>query len=262
MDTGGGPARCCGQAVAWLAVSKRTTAVAVALALVIGGAIGFAWHAPGHSTTWADIRTWVGFAIVIIGATIALSQMDMQRRQLASQQRVLEGEVERNKRRDALLDGQLRELEQRALTFERQQAEEINTKRSWHTLRIPGSDPPASYKLHAAEVANSSLRPIRNAACRIEPEPCDSLQAADKVGLFTYREVDSSGTSSIRGPARLAEGTHIPLIPAGETGAFAFAVDTAEHPEARITVRFTDDAGLHWQADPDLHLEKLDGRDW
>ena len=24
-----------------------------------------------------------------------------------------------------------------------------------------------------------------------------------------------------------------------------------------MTARFTDDAGLHWQVDPDLHLEKL-----
>jgi hypothetical protein len=30
-----------------------------------------------------------------------------------------------------------------------------------------------------------------------------------------------------------------------------------------MTVRFTDDAGLHWQIDPDLHLKKLnDRRDW
>ena len=72
-------------AVACLAVSKRTTAFAVALALVIGGAIGFAWPAPGHPTTWTDIRTWVGFAFAVIGVTIAL-----------------------------ILDGRLRELEQRA----------------------------------------------------------------------------------------------------------------------------------------------------
>jgi len=26
--------------------------------------------------------------------------------------------------------------------------------------------------------------------------------------------------------------------------------------------RFTDDAGLHWQLDDDLHLKQLPGRDW
>jgi hypothetical protein len=30
-----------------------------------------------------------------------------------------------------------------------------------------------------------------------------------------------------------------------------------------VTARFTDDAGLHWQVDPDLHLKKLPDRsDW
>jgi hypothetical protein len=28
-----------------------------------------------------------------------------------------------------------------------------------------------------------------------------------------------------------------------------------------LTLRFTDDAGLHWQIDHDLHLRKLDNRD-
>jgi len=28
-----------------------------------------------------------------------------------------------------------------------------------------------------------------------------------------------------------------------------------------MKVRFTDDAGLHWQIDHDLHLEKLEHRD-
>jgi hypothetical protein len=32
-------------------------------------------------------------------------------------------------------------------------------------------------------------------------------------------------------------------------------------PDATMTARFTDDAGLHWQIDHDLHLEKLDSRD-
>jgi hypothetical protein len=34
-----------------------------------------------------------------------------------------------------------------------------------------------------------------------------------------------------------------------------------QHPEARMTVRFTDDADLHWQIDQDLHLKPLDNRD-
>jgi hypothetical protein len=59
----------------------------------------------------------------------------------------------------------------------------------------------------------------------------------------------------------LSDGTHIPLIRVGEAGGFVFEAQTAEHPKARIAARFTDDAGLHWQIDHDLHLEKLDKRD-
>jgi hypothetical protein len=33
-------------------------------------------------------------------------------------------------------------------------------------------------------------------------------------------------------------------------------------PDAKIKVRFTDDAGLHWEIDHDLHLEKLAERTW
>jgi len=29
-----------------------------------------------------------------------------------------------------------------------------------------------------------------------------------------------------------------------------------------VIARFTDDAGLHWQIDQDLHLERLSEREW
>jgi hypothetical protein len=242
-------------------VSKRAAAVAVIAALVIGAVIGIVWHEPKSMALPDDIRTWVGFVIVIIGAGVALWQLDMQRRQLADQQDVLKGEVERNRKRDELLDTQLRESEQRALAIERQQAEEIDFRRSSFNTTVPGSNPNATYRAHAAEIVNDSRRPIRNAACRIEPEPGDSLQVTDRVGSYVGAPVAMSSSVSARTFLDLSDGTHIPLIRAGETAAFAFAVDAAEHPKARITARFTDDAGLYWQIDPDLHLEKLDNRD-
>jgi TRAP-type C4-dicarboxylate transport system permease small subunit len=71
-------------------VSKRAPAFILAvLCLVIGGAAGFAWHAPGRSSTWDDIRTWVGFAVLIIGAGTALYQLKMQRDQLKEQHEVI-----------------------------------------------------------------------------------------------------------------------------------------------------------------------------
>jgi hypothetical protein len=48
---------------------------------------------------------------------------------------------------------------------------------------------------------------------------------------------------------------------ASETGALLFPVGADLNRDARVTMRFTDDAGLHWQIDHDMHLEKLDNRD-
>ena len=236
-------------------MSKRIAVLAVAVALVIGGAIGSAWHAPGNPTTWTDIRTWVGFAVVVIGVVIALVQLDLQRRQLAGQHKVIHEEVERNKSRDALISGQLQELEQRALTFERQQADAIGLRPSTWGIRVPGSQPSVVRTVHTADVRNDSQRPIRNVACRIEPEPGEALQAAHQVGLFV---TFSSGPRGLP----LSEGAHIPLIPAGEAASFIFDMEEKQYPKARMTARFTDDAGLHWQIYPDLHLEKLNDRDW
>src|ERR1700722_6835744 len=51
---------------------KRATVFAVALAVVVGGAIVFGWPTPGHPTAWADIRPWAGFAVGAIAIAIAL----------------------------------------------------------------------------------------------------------------------------------------------------------------------------------------------
>jgi hypothetical protein len=101
-------------------MSKRTAIVLAVLAgMVLGGAIGFIWRAPGRASTWADIRTWVTFAVVLVGVPTALIQLNLQRLQLRSQQQVISDEADRNKRRDKLLDGQLRELVPRQATFAR-----------------------------------------------------------------------------------------------------------------------------------------------
>jgi hypothetical protein len=209
-------------------------------------------------------------------------QLETQRQQLAEQRdlnerqsKVLElqaedlresilerkREAERTAKRDELLDKQIAEAEQRSLTYERQQAEEIGLKRSSFTAKVPGSEPPASHQVYLAEVANDSRRPIRNVACRIEPEPGDTLQPADRAGFYAEAAAASSIRFSVPRFLDLSEGTNIQLIGVGETAAFAFAVETAEHPKAHIMVRFTDDIGLHWLINHDLHLEKLDNRD-
>ena len=71
---------------------------------------------------WGDVPTWIAVFVAAIGGTVALIQ-------LRQQGNVLKGEVERNKKRDKLLDGQLQEVMERAGDRAREQAEKV--KVSW-----------------------------------------------------------------------------------------------------------------------------------
>lgn len=235
-------------------MSKRTSFLLAAFCLVLGGAAGFAWHAPGRPSTWVSARTWVGFAVVVIGVAIALFQLEMQRRQLAGQQAALRDEFARNKGRDMLLDGQLRELRDRELMREREQAEQIGLVPGQTPRDILGFQRPPDSQAYTAEVANKSRRPIRNIACRIEAAAGDGLQESRLAGV--YAEADFPRTRVF---IDFIEASRWHLVRAGETAEFIFAVDVPRHPGA---LRFTDDAGLHWQINHDLHLERLENRDW
>jgi hypothetical protein len=45
---------------------KRTVWAMTAAALVVGGVIGFAVHAPGRSGTWDDVQKWVTFLVIVL----------------------------------------------------------------------------------------------------------------------------------------------------------------------------------------------------
>jgi hypothetical protein len=60
---------------------------------MIGGIVGYAWPAPVHPTTWTDTRTWLGFAVAVIGVTIALV-VDGRPRELDKWERTLDGSGE------------------------------------------------------------------------------------------------------------------------------------------------------------------------
>jgi len=239
-------------------VTKRSAIVAVFGALVVGIALGIAWHEPKKMALPDDIRTWMGFVVAIGAAVAALWQLDLQRRQLAEQKDVLKGEVERNKKRDALLTGQLQELEQRSLTYERQQAQDVDIRASTISGPVPDMEALGGQILRTAEVHNRSTRPIRDVAGRIEPSPGDSLVPAGRVGRLVQFDRARGG----RVLTDQANEPQVDLVRADATVEFIFPVEAEAHPKARITARFTDDAGLHWQIDPDLHLEKLNSRDW
>jgi len=108
-------------------------------------------------------------------------------------------------------------------------------------------------------VDNASRRRILNATCRIDPSEGTGLTlAAEQVGQLTTTPLDSHRAILNQPP----DGNAIPLIRAGSQYGFLIRFDLEKNPDARLAARFTDDAGLHWQIDQDLHLEPLDKREW
>jgi hypothetical protein len=233
-------------------VNKRTLTAAIVLALLAGGAIGgligFAWHAPGHPSTWDDIRSWATLAVLVLGFTVAAYELNLQRRQFADQAR-------RSIGRDALLDGQLRELQQRAELTRREQAEAIGLGLGQTSPSVSGGTPE-----YLATVQNGSRRLIRDVTCRLLPGDHRDAQSAKTVG-----QLANAGSASPIAPPTLINtrpGHHARIIRSGQTCGFAFNCEPATAPDAQVIARFTDDAGIHWQISPDLHLEDLDQRDW
>src|ERR1039458_4131935 len=99
-------------------------------------------HAASSGINWGDVPTWIAVFVAAVGGTVALIQ-------LRQQGNVLKGEVERNKRRDKLLDGQLAELRERELDRVREQAESVTV-----AMLLNTGEGPFGY------VTNGSSRPI------------------------------------------------------------------------------------------------------
>jgi hypothetical protein len=171
-------------------VTKRRIGALVALGFVaggvIGGVIGFVWHAPGRPATWEDIRNWATFVVLVLGFTVAAYELNLQRRQFAE-------EARRNRGRDDLLDRQRRELQQTERLRQRMQAERIMLKVA------TDSD---------AYVYNNSRRPIRDVTCGIESRMPDGDMQIEVVagGATRMRELEDrepySGGAFRGGPFR------------------------------------------------------------
>lgn len=179
---------------------------------------------------------------------IQSGRLELQERQFEEQRTI-------NRKRDELFDKQLRESEQRIMIIERQQAEMIDLEPRSTRREVPGLDPATDDTAWAADVANRSPRRIRNVASRIEAAPGAPAQEARLSAV--YAEFPPGPLAPLGATNRAlidpSAKPRIILIRAGETGAFLFPVGARLNPDARIAVRFTDDAGLHWQIDHDLH---------
>lgn len=193
---------------------------------------------------WGDIPTWLAVVVAAIGGFVAL-------RQLRQQSNVIKGEIERNKARDALLDGQLRELQNREVSRIREQAEAIDM--TWNDL----ADPPGK---SLVVIINGSRRPIRYVTSWLDanqnflsPElikadygaemyPADAQHGVDSYVLPKYSETDGRGVWALR---------------AGGRAGFQFSTRRTGRPLGMAFIKFTDDAGYEWRLASDLSLRQV-----
>jgi hypothetical protein len=178
---------------------------------------------------WGDAPTWLAVVVASVGGWIAL-------RQLRDQQDV---------------------IRRQTIQLERQQAEQIGF--SWESAKQVNEtiDDP----IWMGIVRNDSHRPIRDVTCRIQPGPGQGFDLeAQGVGEIVDVGLGSNVSVPVFRHPKLDR--RVPLIRAGSRFGFKTTVPVKDHEVARMMVRFTDDAGLHWEVDPDLHLAKLDSRNW
>jgi hypothetical protein len=163
-------------------------------------------------------------------------------RQLRQQQKVVEAEIERGRARDGVLDGQLREIQDRERTRQREQAERVDL--TWEL-----SDPQLGRSLIV--VKNGSARPLRDVTAVIHtagnvppslPLNCDVMVFAGGWGMP---------------PPNGGRETRITVLRPGEQAGYVMALAPGSITEAEARVQFTDDAGYRWQLTSDLSLSLL-----
>jgi hypothetical protein len=208
--------------------------VSAAMGVVVAAIFVFLWRAQGHAVAYGDVPTWLAVTAAAFGAIVALRQLREQQKDIARQ----------------------------ASQLERRQADHIDV--AWLTgwMYGPNAETPELTSAPGdipfmADVRNRSRRPIRRVACRADNGVDRTLIPAGTVGQLLVTSPNSGPVfiDSVHSP-------YVPLIRAGDRYAFAFPLGQSQNPECRFILRFTDDAGLHWQVDHELHLEKLARRDW
>lgn len=201
---------------------------------------------------WGDVPTWVAALGGTGAAAAALRQLALQRRQLANQQRAVEAQAERNRKRDELVDRQLRDFDQRAQIWERRQAEKITIEFT------PSERPPRDAtisegdQVFAALVVNDSDRPIREVTAGIVINNAKAQPASAHHRLIPSTYPNSGGF----GVGGTVQSGHCDLMMIDDRTEFVFPYSTSTYA-AVVLVRFTDDAGLRWQVDPNLHLQRV-----
>jgi hypothetical protein len=186
---------------------------------------------------WGDVPTWLAVVGAFLGGGAALWQLRLQRIQLSDQTRIQE----------------------------RQQANAIDVAgrpvSGAQAQVLPASE---DEPVHMVVVTNGSDRPIREVACKIEAIEADETtrrqKPADVYGEILPMALGPSAQVETFAPQ--ARASTMPVLRVGHKAGFVWSFTVAQYPRFLVWVRFTDDAGLHWEVTADLHLQKLARRDW
>jgi hypothetical protein len=183
---------------------------------------------------WGDVPTWIAVIVAAIGGTVALVQ-------LRQQSNVLRGEAERNKRRDDLLDGQLRELKDRSDNRVRDQAEHVNV----------GADPRGV----SGTVLNKSRRPITNVRPVLRVTARNGETRDFPPGQLRFSDTDGRVQATEANPI-------YPVLRPRERLSFEFHPNSlTEEASHGVFVEFDDDADRDWRLDEYMHLERAPKRE-
>jgi hypothetical protein len=231
----------------------------VAAGFLIGLLVfGEPWHLP---PAWGDIPTWItaiatiGLLIgAIVTAMYAIRAFNTQSDQLNEQRDI-------NALQAKELDASLRERERVRRTAERDQADAVGFE-WWPTDQVlvtgEGGAPVDGAGSTVLVVNNESRRRIVKATCRIEPSAGLGLTLTPERAGQLVPDSPMPFRAIMNAPA---ESATVSLIRRGAQFGFLLRFDLRANPTAHHATRFTDDAGLHWQIDQDLHLQQLDNRD-
>jgi hypothetical protein len=162
------------------------------------------------------------------------------------------------------LRDQQKVIERQTRLQEREQANQVNVSmRGIDGAQAKVLPEDKGELVHMAVVANGSNRPIREVSAKIEVIRRDGARF-DKMA-DTYGEVVAFGLGAGAEAETFVFQQHastMPVLVSNRKAAFVWPFTAPDHPNLLSWVRFTDDAGLHWEIDTSLHLTRLDNRDW
>jgi hypothetical protein len=199
----------------------------IIIAAVVGFLIGMVffrkpWNLP---PAWGDVPTWLLAGLAAAAGWVGFVQLAILRRQIAE-------EIDRNEKRDRLLDKQLDEAERRARSERRQLVEDVEVKFTGKT----------------GDVVNNSKRPINDITCKI-------MSKVDRVSL-ALATASAQVVGGSTGPGFVIGSkpvSRFETLPPGATCEFTFD-NLTESPDQVLVAWFTDDDEFRWQLDEHQRL--------